>query len=431
MLTRAICLLAGGTASSSSESRPRRILDNLEDTAAADTRSDSDRTALPSYANSSSATRTSADPRDAQGLEQDEGYFDSSMAGHEHGSDANAASDQRSFNEDANSAGQPSSPGQPWASQLRLSNNQEQEASPASRTASARAASSSGQDAFSSLLEDTAPQESRRRYGVRSRRARDISSQGSTASADIASSGPPSSQVDRRQPANAASESNKYSSSASAAPVGPRDRRSRLAQEASAGMSQGPSRQRHDDRARPAAAAAQGSLGNRNGSSSSSRGNPQSSWYVDWGWDADPSQDQPGASSQRPARDRQISDSASDVSSSSKSSRRQKARDATASAGSRQQGNGKGRWWQGFGPQKQNSSEDEPAGRSSSKATAEGDAFATDGIEGVWETVDDTAPDEPLVRPDITRLDPAELVSSSSFLFQASHCRIKAIGYEL
>lgn len=398
MLTYAIGLLAGGTASSSSESRPRRILDNLEDTAAASISSDLDRMALPSYANSSSTTRTPAAPQDARGFEQDDGYFDSGMSQDEAGPDTDAASELRSFDAEGNPA------------------TQQQAASQAARTVSARAANISRQDAFSSLLEDAAPQERRRRYGVRSRRSQNTGSQVASPSAETAGTATSSSQVDRLWQSNGASKSDMPSSSTSAASpfAGLRDRRGKLSQETSATAPDDSVRQSLNGKARNGAAAAEEPSRNGDGgsSSSSSTGNTQSSWYVDWGWDTESSQEQPGPSSQRPARDRQASASASDVSSGSMSNRRRRDRTAAPSTRSKQQANSKGGWWQGFGSQKQDASGDEPADRPSSKAAAERDAFGANGDNGLWETVDDTAPDEPLARPDITRLEPAELVPS-------------------
>lgn len=371
---------------------------------------------LPSYTDPSRATHTSTDPQDAQDFQQDEGYFNSSTSNRAADSDTNAVSDLETFNAEGNAAAQQRISGQSWASRSSLSSRQEQDASQKANTVSASAANISEQDAFSSLLEDTAPQEVRRRYGVRSRRTRGISSQGGVPPANTAGTRISTSRPDRNVQRNGASRSHNVSppTSASSLSAGLRDRRSRHVKEASATTSENSMGQRLNDRANVSAAAAMRASGDRSDSSSSTN-IPQSTWYVDWGWDTDSLQEPPGPSSQRSARDRQASASSSDLASSTKGNRRQKARDAAASAGSKQQANAKGGWWKGFGPQKQDSpGEDEPARRSGSQDAAERDAFAADDGDGLWETVDDTAPDELLVRPDITRLEPAELVSSLS-----------------
>ncbi|KAK9835074.1 hypothetical protein WJX84_005413 [Apatococcus fuscideae] len=70
----------------------------------------------------------------------------------------------------------------------------------------------------------------------------------------------------------------------------------------------------------------------------------------------------------------------------------------------------------------------EDASAAGPRAAAETDAFGTDGGSGVWETVDDWTPDEEMAKPDITRLEPAELDLLMPLVPSASQLQIVTGG---
>ena len=159
-------------------------------------------------------------------------------------------------------------------------------------------------------------------------------------------------------------------------------------------------------------------------SSSSVSVNGNSEWYVDWGWDT-PSNDA-SPSSDRPTRDGQASASSSASSTGSYSSRTDRARGRrqgqSSNAGSDPQSEGdqqseegrpNRRWWQGFRSRKANASAFADGNTRAGQA-GDGKAGSQQAADG-RESVDDWSSDEGSdVRPDITRLEPAELVCAAS-----------------
>ncbi len=141
-------------------------------------------------------------------------------------------------------------------------------------------------------------------------------------------------------------------------------------------------------------------------SSSRSSSNADSQWYVDWGWDSPAGETRAGPS-QRPARDGQAAASSSNASSMGSgrgSAGRPVPTQMDPSTQQPRSSNGR-KWWQGFGSQKRSAS-------AFGRETRPGDEAVEEpgSEEDIWESPDDWEPTEATAAPDITRLEPAELV---------------------